>query len=73
MYLNSELVVKFASTQFTASESSGSIEVVVGISGGNSSVPVTLTVTLSVKSPVSAMGMYCIYTYIMHNVNGKTH
>ena len=52
--------MKFVSAQFTASESSGSIEVVVGISGGTSSVPVTLTVAPSVESPISAMGMYGI-------------
>ena len=51
------LVVEFASGQFTGSESSGFIEVVVRITGGSSSIPINVTVTPSVQSPVSAMGM----------------
>ena len=50
------LTVDFASGQFTGSESSGTIEVVVRIIGGTSSDPITVTVTPSVQSPVSAMG-----------------
>ena len=50
------LVVEFASEQFVGSESSGFIEVIVRITGGSSSTPVTVTVTPSVLSPVSAMG-----------------
>ena len=50
------LTVEFASGQFTGSESSGFIEVVVRITGGSSSTPITVTVTPSVQSPVSAMG-----------------
>ena len=50
------LVVEFASGQFTGSESSGFIEVVVRITGGSSSAPITVAVTPSVQSPVSAMG-----------------
>ena len=51
------LVVEFTSGQFTASESSGFIEVVVRITGGTSNTPITVTVTPSLQSPVSAMGM----------------
>ena len=50
------LVVEFASGQFVGSESSGFIEVIVRITGGLSSTPITVTVTPSVQSPVSAMG-----------------
>ena len=51
------LVVEFASGQFVGSESSGfSIEVIVRITEGSSSTPITVTVTPSVQSPVSAMG-----------------
>ena len=50
-------MVGFASAQFTGSESSGFIEVVVTITGGTSNTPITVTVTPSVQSPVSAMGM----------------
>ena len=50
------LVVEFASGQFVGSESSGFIEVIVRITGGSSSTPITVIVTPSVQSPVSAMG-----------------
>ena len=49
-------VVEFTSGQFVRSESSGFIEVIVKIIGGSSSTPITVTVTPSVQSPVSAMG-----------------
>ena len=48
--------MKFASGQFTGSESSGFIEVVVRITGGTSITPITVTVTPTEQSPVSAMG-----------------
>ena len=49
-------VVEFTSGQFVGSESSGFIEVIVRITGGSSSTPITVIVTPSVQSPVSAMG-----------------
>ena len=52
------LVVEFASGQFTGSESSGFIEVIVRVTGGTSNSPITATVTPTVQSPVSAMGMW---------------
>jgi len=52
------LEVEFASGQFTGSESSGFIEVVVRLTGGTSNTPVTVTVTPSEQSSVSAMGMF---------------
>ena len=48
------LMVEFTSGQFTGSESSGFIEVVVTTTGGTSSNPITVTVT---PSQQSAMGM----------------
>ena len=54
MYL--VLKVEFASPQFVGLESSGFIEVVVRIIDGLSETPITVTVTPSVQSPVSAMG-----------------
>ena len=48
--------MEFTSGQFVGSESSGFIEVVVRIIGRRSSTPITVTVTPSVQSPVSAMG-----------------
>ena len=50
------LTVEFTSAQFSGSESSQSIEVVVRITGGTSTTPITVTVTPSLQSPVSAMG-----------------
>ena len=50
-------MVEFASGQFNGSESLGFIEVIVRITGGSSITPITVTVTPSVQSPVSAMGM----------------
>ena len=51
------LVVEFVSRQFTGSESSGFIEVMVRTTGGTSNTPITVTVTPTEQSPVSAMGM----------------
>ena len=48
--------MEFTSGQFVGLESSGLIEVIVRITGGSSSTPITVTVTPSVQSPVSAMG-----------------
>ena len=48
--------MEFPSERFAGSESSGFIEVIVRITGGSSSTPITVTVTPSVQSPVSAMG-----------------
>ena len=50
------LTVEFTSGQFSGSESSELIEIIVRITGGTSSTPITVTVTPSVQSPVSAMG-----------------
>ena len=61
------LVVEFASGQFTGSESSEFIEVVVRVTGGSSSTPITVTVTPSEQSPVSALGMY-VYNYVILKV-----
>ena len=65
------LIVEFASGQFTGSESSGFIEVVVRITSGTSNTPITVTVTPSVQSPVSAMGklacqQLCSTNYVIH-------
>ena len=52
------LTVEFASGQFTGSESSGFIEVIVKVTGGVSSSPITVTVIPSEQSPLSAMGKF---------------
>ena len=61
------LVVGFASGQFTGSELSEFIEVIVSVTGGTSSTPITVTVTPAIQSPVSAMGM-CMLTIIIWTV-----
>ena len=48
--------MEFASGQFTGSESSGFIEVIVRVTEGVSSSSITVTVTPSEQSPLSAMG-----------------
>ena len=57
------LTVEFESQQFTGSELSGFIEVVVKITGGTSTSPITVTVIPSVQFPISAMG-----TLILHYI-----
>ena len=52
-----ELIVEFASAQFDGSESTEFIEITVRIAEGSSSSHITVTVTPSEQSPVSAMGM----------------
>ena len=51
------LIVEFASAQFVGSESTEFVEVTVRVTGGVSSSSITVTVTPSEQSPVSAMGM----------------
>ena len=63
------LVVGFASGQFDGSESSRFIEVIVRITGGSSSTPITVTVTPSVQSPVSAMGRQWLLTVNISTTN----
>ena len=63
------LSVGFARGQFTGSESSEFIEVVVRIiTGGTSTTPITVTVTPFEQSPVSAMGNASVFTYFTANV-----
>ena len=63
------LVVEFASGQFVGSESSGFIEVIMRITGGSSDTPITVTVTPSVQSPVSAMGRQWLLTVNISTTN----
>ena len=57
------LIVEFASEQFNGSESSGFTVFVVRLTGGTSNIPITVTVTPSEQSPVSAMGNWWIWMY----------
>ena len=52
------VVIEFTSRQFVGSESSGFIEVMVGITGGILTVPINITLTPSVQSPLSASGKW---------------
>jgi len=58
-----ELVIHLTSGQFTGTESSGSVEVMVMIVGGTSTSPISAIVTPSEQSPVSATGKECIHRY----------
>ena len=57
------VVIDFAEGQFTGSESSGIVEVVVVKVGGTSSAPLDVIVTPSERSPVSATGKEYIGRY----------
>ena len=57
VYHNNVALVELASGQFDGSESSGFIEIIVRVTGGISSSPITVTVTSSEQSQLSAMGM----------------
>ena len=50
------VVIDFGEGQFTGTESSGIVEVVVAKVGGTSSTPLDVIVTPSVQSPLSATG-----------------
>lgn len=56
-------MIELTSGQFIGSEASGFIEIVVKIIGGISSIPITVTVTTSEQSPLSAVGKL-IYSHI---------
>ena len=55
-YMLIVLAVEFAAEQFVGSESSGFIEIIVRIREGSSGTPITVRITPSVQSPVSARG-----------------
>ena len=57
-FTGGQFVIEFTSGQFVGSESLGFIEVVARMTGGISNAPITVTVTPSVQSPVSAMGKW---------------
>ena len=50
------LVVEFESGQYTGSESSGFVEVVVIISGGSSTTPISVMMTTSDKRTATGEG-----------------
>ena len=53
------LVVEFESEQYNGSESSGFVEVVVIISGGSSTTPISVMITITTAGQ-SARGKECI-------------
>ena len=63
MMLSLVVVIDFAEGQFTGSETSGIVEVVVVKVGGTSSAPLDVIVTPSEQSPVSATGKEYIGRY----------
>ena len=55
-----ELMVEFSDPSYTSSESSGNIPVTLLLRGGTSAIDITVTVTPSDRSPVSAEGKRCV-------------
>ena len=55
-----ELMVEFAQMTFYGSETSGIISVTLLLRGGTSANDITVTVTPSDQSPVSAEGKCCV-------------
>ena len=57
------LVISLTSEQFAGTESSGLVEVMVMMEGGTSISPISIIVTPSEQSPVSATGKEYIGRY----------
>jgi len=53
-------MVEFSQTVFTGSESSGTLPVFLLLRGGTSTNPISVIVTPSDQSPVSAEGKSCV-------------
>jgi len=60
IYHSTVLMVGFSDNVFSGSESSGRILVRLLLSGGTSATPISVTVTPSDQSPVSAQGKRCV-------------
>ena len=60
IYHSTVLMVGFSDNVFNGSESSGRILVRLLLSGGTSATPVSVIVTPSDQSPVSAQGKRCV-------------
>ena len=54
-------MVEFSQSSYTSSESSGNIPVTLSLKGGTSDIVITVTVTPSNQSSVSAEGKRCVY------------
>ena len=59
-HFSTALTVEFSESSYTSSESSGSISVTLLLKGGTSDIVITVTVTPSDQSPVSAEGKRCV-------------
>ena len=57
------LVISLTSEQFTGTESSGLVEVMAMMEGGTSTSPISVIVTPSERSPISATGKEYIGRY----------
>jgi len=60
IYHSTVLMVGFSDNVFSGSESSGRILVRLLLSGGTSATPISVIVTPSDQSPVSAQGKRCV-------------
>ena len=59
-YHSTVLMVGFSQSTFTGLETSGSILVTLSLGGGTSATPISVIVTPSDQSPVSAQGKRCV-------------
>ena len=60
IYYYIELMVEFTQATFTSSESSGTLPVSLLLRGGTSASDISVIVTPSDQSPVSAQGKRCV-------------
>ena len=59
-----ELEVTFSQTTYSGLEDSGVVSVTLLLQGGTSSSDISVTVTPSDQSPVSAQGKECAYHFV---------
>ena len=60
-FITAVLTVQFSQITYFGSEESGVVPVTLLLGGGTSSIDITITVTPSDQSPVSAEGKRCVF------------
>ena len=63
------LVVEFESGQYTGSESSGFVEVIVIISGGSSTTPLSVMITISTAGQSASSEKYIINYVTLYTID----
>ena len=72
MYNYTALFLNFTLEQYVVMESEGYVPVGVMLSGGRSTTPITVIVTPTEQSPISAMGKY-VRIYIRYRSEVTSH